>query len=194
LFGLDAILTDQGEVMFNEINVRNQGTTEVSGVNQQLRGVPPFLAAHLTVLLGGRPRWLPHVEEFNAGTIAAAVRPGPGPFYLKLRHHGTDPAVLSGLPHGPGVYRLHGGRLSWLRPGVHAADADADTGEVLLANLPAPHVVCLPGAELGTAEGITAGSASPFAGTHELSPTGRALLDALGRALTPAPPNREATP
>jgi hypothetical protein len=194
LFGLDAILTDQGEVMFNEINVRNQGTTEVSGVNQQLRGVPPFLAAHLTVLLGGRPRWLPPAEEFNAGTIAAAARPGPGPFYLKLRHHGTGPAVLSGLLRGSGVYRLHGGRLSWLRPGAHPADADADTDEVLLANLPAPHVVCLPGAELGTAEGITTGPASPFAGPHELSPTGRALLAALGRALTPAPPNREATP
>src|SRR2546423_215187 len=96
------------------------------------------------------------------------------------------PVVPSGLPHGPGIYQLQDGRLRWLRPGAHPAAADADAGEVLLANLPAAHVVCLPGAELGTAEGITTGSGTPFAGPHELSVAGRGLLDALGRALTPA--------
>ncbi|MFF8381641.1 hypothetical protein ACF07V_36735 [Streptomyces sp. NPDC015661] len=65
-------------MLFNEINCRNQGTTEVSAVNQQLRGLPPFLAALLTVLLGGRPDWLPDADGFNQATIRAAARGGPG--------------------------------------------------------------------------------------------------------------------
>ncbi|MFJ3906235.1 hypothetical protein [Streptomyces sp. NPDC090025] len=193
LFGLDALLTEDGRVMFNEINCRNQGTTEVSAVNQQLRGLPPFLAAHLTVLLSGRPDWLPEADVFNHATIRAAVRPGPGPYYLKLRHRGTGPIRASGL-RGPGVYRVEDGRLAWVRPGAHPACANADLGEVLLANLPAEHVVCLPGAELGTAEALTTGPGTPFAAPHQLSPFGDAVLDALAAHLTPAPTLSEVTP
>jgi hypothetical protein len=195
LFGLDAILTAEGQVLFNEINCRNQGTTEVSAVNQQLRGLPPFLAAHLTVLLGGRPDWLPDADGFNQATIRAAARGGPGPYSLNFRHRGTSPVRLTGL-HGPGVYRSEGGRLSWVRPGAHPACANADLGEVLLANLPAEHVVCLPGAELGTAEALTTGPGRPFAAPHRLSPFGDAVLDALAAHLTPAldPTRREVTP
>lgn len=186
LFGLDAILTPSGDVVLNEINCRNQGTTEVSGVNQHLRGLPPFVTAHLTVLLGGRVDWLPDATEFNAATVAAATRPGPGPFYLKLRHRGTHPVRLTGL-NGSGVYRLVDERLRWRRPGAHPTEADADTGEALLANLPPQDVVCLPDAELGTAEALTTGPGSPFAGPHELSPFGQAVLDALDHQLIPDP-------
>ncbi|MFK4108776.1 hypothetical protein [Streptomyces sp. NPDC002176] len=200
LFGLDAILTPDGQPLFNEINVRNQGTTEVSGVNQQLRGLPPFLAAHLTVLLGGEPRWLPEADTFNHATVQAASggtapscgRAG-GPFYLKLRHRGDGPVRLSGL-RGPGVYRPDpAGRLAWVRPGTHPGHADADLGEVLLASLPAEEVVCLPGAELGTAEAVTTGP-GPFAAPHRLSAFGTSVLDALTNHLTPATPTpREVT-
>ncbi|MGA5701724.1 hypothetical protein [Peterkaempfera bronchialis] len=183
LFGLDAMLTEDGRVLLNEINCRNQGTTEVSGVNQQLRGLPPFVLAHLTVLLGGRVDWLPDVDDFNTGTVLTATSGMPGPFYLKLRHCGQHPAVLDDALPGPGVYRLHAGRLHWVQPGTHPADARP--GEVLLANLPRPGTVCLPDAELGTAEGITATDAGPFAGPHDLSETGRALVDALARHLIP---------
>ncbi|MFD8915550.1 hypothetical protein [Streptomyces sp. NPDC059575] len=195
LFGLDAILTPDGWAVFNEINCRNQGTTEVSGVNQQLRGLPPFLTAHLTVLLGGRVDWLEDPADFNAGSVSAARAAGVGPFYLKLRHRGTAPVRVSGL-RGPGVYRLDGDRLAWVRPGAHPAGANADLGELLLASLPAEHVVCLPGAELGTAEAVTTGPGSPFAAPHELSALGAAVLDALAAHLTPAldPTSREVTP
>lgn len=187
LFGLDAILTPEGEAVFNEINCRNQGTTEVSAVNQQLRGLPPFAAAHQTVLLGGRVDWLPDPGEFNAATVTAATTTGAGPFYLKLRHRGAYPVRLTGL-RGSGVYRLDpAGHLVWLRPGAHPGQANADLAEVLLANLPAEHVVCLPGAELGTAEALTTGPGSPFAGPHQMSGFGDAVLDALSTHLTPAP-------
>ncbi|WP_405686076.1 hypothetical protein OG204_18690 [Streptomyces sp. NBC_01387] len=195
LFGLDALLTKGGQVRFNEINCRNQGTTEVSAVNQQLRGLPPFLAAHLTVLLGGRPDWLPDPDSFNQATIRAAARPGPGPYYLKLRHRGPGPVRLSGL-RGPGVYRADGDRLVWVRTGAHPEGANADLGEMLLANLPAEHVVCLPGAELGTAEALTTGPGTPFAAAHQLSPFGDAVLHALTAHLTPVldPTLSEVTP
>jgi hypothetical protein len=195
LFGLDAILTPDGRAVFNEINCRNQGTTEVSGVNQQLRGLPPFLAAHLTVLLGGQVDWLPEAEDFNAGSINVATTIGAGPFYLKLRHRGTAPVRLAGL-RGPGVYRLDGDRLVWVRPGAHPGGANADLGEILLAGLPAEDVVCLPGAELGTAEALTTGPGSPFAAPHRLSAFGTAVLDALAAHLTEVsdPTSCEVTP
>ncbi|MEU8717915.1 hypothetical protein [Streptomyces sp. NPDC048663] len=186
LFGLDALLTCDGRVQLNEINLRNQGTTEVSAVNQQLRGLPPFTTAHLTILLGGRPDWLPSVDDFNQATLRAATRPEPGPFYLKLRHHGDQPVRLTGL-RGPGVYRPapDGAGLVWVRPGTHPTQADADRGEALLASLPAEDVVCLPGAELGTAEGLTTGPGSPFTSPHQLSGPGCDLLTALAAHLTP---------
>ncbi|MFJ4191905.1 hypothetical protein [Kitasatospora sp. NPDC089509] len=184
LFGLDSILTDDGRVFLNEINCRNQGTTEVSAVNQQLRSLPPFVVAHLTTLLGGRVEWLPDPDEFNAATVRTAASTAPGPYYLKLRHRGDRPVVLDEGLARAGRYRIHGGRLRWTGPGAHPAEAGV--GEVLLANLPEPGVVCLPGAELGTAEAVTPCGGGPFAGPHRLSPVGRALLNALDRHLTPA--------
>ncbi len=88
LFGLDAI--------FNEINCRNEGTTEVSGVNHLLRGLLLFLAAHLTVLLGQRPGRLPDTDTDNQETLAVAARPQRGPFYLKPRHRSAAPVRLTG--------------------------------------------------------------------------------------------------
>ncbi|MBO1414420.1 hypothetical protein, partial [Streptomyces sp. FH025] len=182
LFGLDALLTDDGRVFLNEINCRNQGTTEVSGVNQQLRGLPPFTVAHLAVLLGGRVDWLPDPDVFNAATIDAATSAAPGPYYLKLRHRGTHPVTVDGL-RGPGIYQPVGGGLRWVGPGSHPAQAGP--GQVLLATLPEPDVVCLPGAEIGTAEAITTAD-GPFETPHSLSAAGRRLLAALDHHLVPA--------
>jgi hypothetical protein len=123
LFGLDTILTSDGRAMLNEINCRNQGTTEVSSVNQQLRGLPPFLAAHLTILLGTRPDWLPDAADFNTDTVSLAAAGGPGPFYFKLRHRGESPVRLTGL-HGPGVYR----DLPQLRHAIAGSGEDGTTG------------------------------------------------------------------
>ncbi|ROR42993.1 hypothetical protein [Kitasatospora cineracea] len=184
LFGLDALLDPDGRVFLNEINCRNQGTTEASAVNQQLRGLPPFLIAHLTTMLDHPVTWLPDPDDFNTATVDAATNPGPGPYYLKLRHRGDVPVRLDHHLGLPGVHRVADGRLRWVRPGAHPADAGH--GEVLLANLPAPGTVCEPGAELGTAEGITTAADAPFASPHTLSKAGRALLAAFDRHLVPA--------
>jgi hypothetical protein len=168
LFGLDAILTPDGRVFLNEINWRNQGTTEVSAVNQQLRGLPPFIAAHLVVMLGQRVTWLGDPHEFNSETIARATWAG-GPFYVKVRLCHPGPASIA-PGYEPGVYRLGpDDRLHRVRAGAHPADADTDRHEVLLANLPGPGIVCHPGAEIATIEGVTGGQLRPFDGPDSAS-------------------------
>lgn len=184
LWGADAIWTAD-RVVINEINVRNQGTTELSGVNQILRGLPPLLIAHLTVLAGGSVSWLPPAAEFNADTIQRAASAGTGPFYIKIRNTAEHPVMPHAAFRGPAVYRFDAAGLSWLRPGAHPMDAALDRGEVLLANVPQAGVLCLPGAELGTVEGIT--SRPLFAGPSTLSPLGESLHAAVRRLFVRCP-------
>ncbi|MEV6332224.1 hypothetical protein [Streptomyces sp. NPDC051909] len=175
LWGIDLIWSADGPVI-NEINARKQGTTEVSGVNHQLAGVPPLAVAHLVVMLGHRPTWLPTPDAFNGCSLAGG---SVGPYYLKIRARSAV-TTRPDFP-GSGVYRLVGDRLVWERPGAHPADADSDAGWVLIANAPAPGTACESGAELATAEGLTAGPASPFSGPSDLSDHGRAVLAAFDR-------------
>lgn len=193
LFGLDAILTPGGQVRLNEVNCRNQGTTEVSSVNQQLRGQPPFVIAHLVTMLGGRVDWLGDPGEYNHETIRRATQPGPGAFYAKVRLGGQGPARISPDFPGPGVYRLgEDGQLHLVRGGGHPADADADHGEALIASAPGPDVTCHPGAEIATLEGITSGPGRPFAGPGTASGQGLRFASALLGLFAPAPVGQEA--
>jgi len=188
LFGLDAILTPDGQVKINEVNCRNQGTTEVSSVNQQLRGQPPFVIAHLVTMLGGHADWLDDPGEYNHETIRRATQPGPGPFYAKVRLGGREPARISPDFPGSGVYRLgQDGRLHLVRGGAHPADADADRGEVLIASAPGPDVTCHPGAEIATLEGVTSGPGRPFACPETASGQTLRFADALLGLFAPTP-------
>jgi hypothetical protein len=173
LWGVDTIWSDD-RAFINEINIRNQGTTELSGVNQVLRDLPPLLVAHLTLLARGPVTWLPSAKEFNGETVDRGAAGGRAPYYIKLRN--VHPHSVTPRPgwRGSGVYRLDTARsLVWLREGAHPTDADLDRCEILLANAPAVGVVCAPGAELGTVEGIT--SKPIFDGPASLSPLGRVL-------------------
>jgi hypothetical protein len=188
LFGLDAILTLGGRVKLNEVNCRNQGTTEVSSVNQQLRGQPPFVIAHLVTMLGGHVDWLGDPGEYNHETIRRTTEAGPGPFYAKVRLGGQGPARISPDLPGPGVYRLgEEGRLHLVRCGGHPADADADHGEVLIASAPGPDVTCHPGAEIATLEGITSGTGRPFVGPGTASGQALRFASSLLSLFAPAP-------
>jgi hypothetical protein len=187
LFGLDSIRPPGQPAKLNEINCRNQGTTEVSAVNQQLRGLPPFVIAHLVTLLGGRVGWLGDPDEFNHATVQLATAAGPSPFYAKLRLTTDTPARLSPEFPGPGVYRLdQQGRLQWVRSGAHPASADADRGELLIAGTPGPDIVCHPGAEIATLEGITRSAARPFTAPNTASPHTLRFATGLHRLFTPA--------
>jgi hypothetical protein len=187
LFGLDAILIPGGQVKVNEVNCRNQGTTEVSSVNQQLRGQPPFVIAHLVTMLGGHVDWLGDPGEYNHETIQRATEPGTGPFYAKVRLGGQEPARISPDFPGPGVYRLGpDSRLHLVRGGAHPVDADADRGEVLIASTPGPDVTCHPGAEIATLEGVTSGSGRPFTGSGAASGQALGFADAILGLFAPA--------
>lgn len=195
LFGLDAILTPSGEVKVNEVNCRNQGTTEVSSVNQQLRGQPPFVIAHLVTMLGGRVDWLGDPCEYNHETVRRATQPGTGPFYAKIRLGGQGPVRISPDFPGPGVYRLdEAGWLDLVRGGAHPADADADRGEVLIASAPGPDVACHPGAEIATLEGVTSGGSRPFSGPGTASGQALRFASALLDLFVPVPVGQEARP
>lgn len=173
LWGVDAIFS-YDRAFITRINVGHQDTTELSGVNQVLRGLPPLLIAHLTILAGGRVSWLPTADDFNTVTLRRTAFGGRAPFCIKLRNPCAKPVVARSGWRGPGVYRLDtGGALVWLRPGATAFDADLDRREVLLANAPAAGVVCGPGAELGTVEGLT--TTPVFDGPLSLSPLGYEL-------------------
>jgi hypothetical protein len=192
LFGLDAILTPEGQVKVNEINCRNQGTTEVSSVNQQLCGQPPFVIAHLVTMLGGHVDWLGDPSEYNHETVRRAAEPGPGPFYAKVRLGGQDPARISPDFPGPGVYRLDEvDRLHLVRDGSHPADADADRGEILIVGAPGPDITCHPGAEIATLEGITSGQGRPFAAPGTASAQTLRLANALLDLFVPVPAKQE---
>ncbi|MET7718479.1 hypothetical protein [Streptomyces sp. NPDC005407] len=178
LWGIDTIWTSDGPVI-NEINARKQGTTEVSGVNQQLAGYPPLVVAHLTAMLGHRVSWLPAADTYNAHTLAAAPGGKPAPYYVKVRARRAvkTPAGFQ----GSGIYRFDGTHLTWHSAGANPIEADSDAGLVLLANVPAADVTCQVNAELGTLEGLTAGRAAPFGSPSDLSSHGSALLAAFDR-------------
>ncbi|MFI9593290.1 hypothetical protein [Nonomuraea sp. NPDC052265] len=178
LFSVEAILTPGERVHLSAIKWRHQEGTEVSSVNQQAAGLPPFVLAHLSVMLGGRVTWLGDPQEFNQRTLLRAARPG-GPFHVRVRLDGDAPVRVAAAQ-GPGVYRLdRSGHLRWVRRGAHPSDARASQGEFLLANLPEPDVVCHPGADLATVEGVAEGAAHPFDGPDAVSPATRRIVAAV---------------
>ncbi|SEF88044.1 hypothetical protein SAMN05444920_101914 [Nonomuraea solani] len=188
LFTLDALLTPSERVYLSGVKWRHHKSPEVSGAGQQLIGLPPFMLAHLAVMLGTRVSWLADPNEFNHLSLVRATQRG-GPFSVRVRlgHDGGPMRVTAGQ--GSGVYRLDDrDRLRWERPGAHPADARADQGEFLLADLPGPDVVCHPGADLATVEGVTDGATEPFHGPGRVSPFTRRVTAAIGRLLTVSSP------
>ncbi|MFI7705291.1 hypothetical protein [Nonomuraea sp. NPDC049480] len=178
LFGMEAILTASERVHLSAIKWRHQEGAEVSAVNQQAVGLPPFVLAHLAVMLGHPVTWLGDPQEFNHVTLLRATQRG-GPFSVRIRlSEGQPVRVAAGQ--GSGVYRLdNADRLRWVRRGAHPFDADTDQGEILLADLPGPEVVCHPGADIATFEGFTGGGMQPFHGPGSVSPFTRRVLAAV---------------
>jgi hypothetical protein len=184
LFSLGALLTPSERLYLCAIKWRHHESTEVSAVNQLSMGLPPFMLAHLSVMLNGRATWLGDPQEFNHRTLLRATQPG-GPFYAKIRlAHESPVRVAAGQ--GSGVYQLdQAGRLRWLRRGAHPLDARVDHGEFLLANLPDPGIVCHPGADIATFEGVTQGGMNPFDGPGSASGFTRRVLAAVRELFLP---------
>lgn len=179
LWGFDSIWSDKGLVI-NEINCRNQGTTEVSSINQLLGDFLPLLAAHYTILLGEEVIWLCSPDEFNDKTLNRASQPLKiSPFYLKIRNREKFPLKNDLNFSGSGIYRFtNSQKLEWLREDCHTLSANFDQGEVLIANAPLSDTICMPGAELCTLEGV-AQNHSIFSSPHTLSETAKKLVNAV---------------
>ncbi|MGR6922036.1 hypothetical protein ACU635_47975 [[Actinomadura] parvosata] len=185
LFSLRGLLTPDERVYLSAVRWRCDDSTEVSAVNQQAVGAPPFLPAHLVVMLGGRVSWLPDPQDFNQVSLLRATERG-GPFSVRLRLRGDTPLRVA-AGQGPGVYRLdRADRPRWVRRAAHPAEAQADLGEFLLAGLPATDVVCHPGADLVTIEAVTDGATQPFHGPAGASPFTRRVAAAVEALLVPA--------
>ncbi|WP_157548064.1 hypothetical protein [Nonomuraea candida] len=187
MFSLRALLTPGERVYLSAIRWRCDESTEVSAANQQAVGVPPFVLAHLVVMLGGRVSWLADAQEFNQLSLMRATQRG-GPFSIRVRLGGDSPVrVVAGQ--GSGVYRLDSaGRPRLARRAAHASEADADQGEFLLADLPGPDVICRPGADLATVEAVTEGATQPFHGPSSASPFTRRVAAAVADLFAPADP------
>ncbi|MFC5835518.1 hypothetical protein [Nonomuraea insulae] len=187
VFSLHALLTPSERVYLSAVRWRHDECAEVSAVNQQLVGVPPFVLAHLVVMLRGRVSWLTDSQEFNQLSLLRATQRG-GPFSVRVRQtHGSPVRASAGQ--GSGIYHLdHADRLRWSRPGAHPSHARADQGEFLLADLPAPDVVCHPGADLATIEAVTDGATQPFHGPTSASPFTRRIAAAITALFTPCTP------
>lgn len=187
MFGLEAILTASERVYLSAIRWRHQERTEVSAVNQQMVGVPPFVVAHLAVMLGHPVTWLGDSQEFNHVTLLRATQRG-GPFAVRIVL-AEGPPVRVAAGQGSGIYRLdRAGRLRWVRRGAHPLDADIGQGEILLAGLPGPEVVCHPGADIAAFEGVTEGGMQPFHGPASVSPFTRRVLAAVCDLFLPHEP------
>lgn len=185
LWGIDSIWFGEA-VVINELNCRNQGTTEVSGVNQMLRGFPPFFAAHVALHTGAPVDWLPPADEFNAETLRRGSSVGGrAPFYLKIRNRSEVPVRVTRRFQGSGVYRLTSDDdLAWLRGATHTLEANADADEILIANVPLCSTVCLPGTELVTMEGVTT-RRHVFENPYKLSPYAARLARAMYKHVEP---------
>lgn len=187
LFSVHALLTPGERVLVSAIKWRHDESAEVSAVNQQAVGVPPFTLAHLVVMLRGRVGWLADPQEFNQLSLLRATERG-GPFAVRVRHRHESPVRVA-AGRGPGVYRLdREDRLRWARPAANPADAHADQGEFLLADLPGPDVVCHPGADLATIEAVTDGATQPFHGPASASPFTRRIAAAIEDLCHPCDP------
>ncbi|GAA4971309.1 hypothetical protein HD597_007273 [Nonomuraea thailandensis] len=185
LFGLRGLITPGERVYLSAIRWRCDESTEVSAANQQAVGTPPFLLAHLVVMLGGRVSWLTDPQGFNHVSLLRATERG-GPFSLRVRLRGHAPVRVA-AGQGPGVYRLdRDDRPRWVRRAAHPSAARADQGEFLLADLPPAGVVCHPGADLATVEAVTDGATQPFHGPAAASPFTRRVSAAVERLFIPA--------
>jgi len=179
MWGLDSIWDDK-RFVFNELNCRFLGSTEVSSINQWQRGIPPFYGTHLLIFDNYVVNWMPSAGEFNRETVRLMNNiKDSRPFYLKIKVKTSKPVRISNKLSGSGIYKIVSDcSLKKLNDRIVTSGADFDNDEILLANLPEKETLCYPGSQLCTVEGITR-KRNIFDGAHKLSHNGRQLINVL---------------
>lgn len=153
LWGIDSIWNEENFV-FNEINCRLQGTTEVSNINQFLQGYVPFYITHILIMLNNKIDYMPEINDYTNDLIKMATTKNRiSPFYIKKVSNKT--IVPNKNYKGSGVYKLRStGKLDFQFPSLNTLDANWDKDEVLLVNGPLLNSKSKPGTKLMTIEGI----------------------------------------
>lgn len=138
-FVIEGFIRD-GDFLFNEINARPGGGSEVNSDYQLQQDQPPFMISHILARLG-----LLHAEDLGASDAynfyaqERATRGTPdGVFYLKYKNNGDTPVTTSPAYRGSGIYCLtEKGQLEWARSGITSRDASLNNNEILISNGPA---------------------------------------------------------
>jgi len=177
MWGLDSIWSDS-RFVFNELNCRFQGTTEVSSINQWQRGVPPFYGTHQLIFDNHVVNWMPPADEFNRETIKLMNNiKNFRPFYLKIKVKTPKAVSINDKLNGSGVYKkMPDYSLKKLNDKITTSSANFDNDEILVTNLPGEKTLCYPGSQLCTVEGITR-KRNIFDGPHSLSKDGKSIVD-----------------
>lgn len=173
LFGADVIWSEQGP-RINEVNARIQGTTEVATDCQILRGEAPLLALLLADRLGIDTSTVDPVA-YIARSLAWSSTKRVAPFYLKVRAPGLPDATATSIT--PGVHRLDGDQLRYVREGGLPSDVRDPESEVVVTNH-VPPSAGLRSDEVCMLEGLTDRPLFTDAG-DALAPDGRHLINAL---------------
>ena len=108
LAGVDLIITKEGHIYINEINDRQQGTTETTSVNCENNNIPGI--HHIAFLQNFADLKDPNVSKYmqglkdNAKTIFESSAEAGSPFYIKI--NGTHDGVKSKVDLSSGVYQV----------------------------------------------------------------------------------------
>jgi len=152
-FVVEGFVQKDGDFLFNEINARPGGGSEVCGSNQLRHGLAPFTALHVLAhqgLVAGTPEL---AATYNTAVAEANTTAGQaGAFYLKVQNDTAAARHPTAAYKGSGRYQLLGDRLQYIDD--HASDplaADFDNDTILVANGPLGPV--LPDKQLFTLEG-----------------------------------------
>lgn len=171
-FVVEGFIRD-GDFLFNEINARPGGGSEVNGDYQLQQGQPPFMLSHILARLG-----LLHAEDLGSSDVynfyaqeRATHGISDGVFYLKYKNSSEHPSTTSPAYQGSGVYRLNDdGQLEWARSGNTSRDAVLNKREILISNGPAQrHAVVASGKQICSLEGMATDALPVFTKERRLA-------------------------
>ncbi len=120
LFGMDLIISKDGNIYINEINDRQQGPTETASLNNEKHSLPSI--QRIAFLQSYADFSQPQVQEFmsnikdNSRNLYDASTHISSPFYIKLMGKRVGKPDISKVDLGEGVYRVtkdQTGKYEW---------------------------------------------------------------------------------
>lgn len=172
----------EGKFVFNEINARPGGGSEVNSLYQIEQGLPSFTTAHILGRLGllcAEDMPSPDIYNHYAQKRSLAGQ-SEGAFYLKYKNTTGSRIVTSDRYKGSGVYALGSNGFSKIGEPIVSTAAQVASAEVLISNGPAPAVGSVAdGKQICTIEGRLEGHASMVNQDNRLRPDLKRIIDNL---------------